>query len=81
MIEEVREVLRSALKLGDRADRLTASSGLLGAIPEFDSMAVVTVVEMLEDEFGISVADDEISAEVFETMGSLTRFVERKVRG
>jgi acyl carrier protein len=80
MIEEVRELLRSTLQLGDRADRLTASSALLGSIPEFDSMAVVTVLTMIEEEFGISVADDEVSAEVFETLGSLAEFVERKVR-
>jgi acyl carrier protein len=80
MIDEVREVLRSALQLGARADRLTADSALLGSIPEFDSMAVVTVLTMMEEEFGISVADDEVSAEVFQTMGSLAEFVERKVR-
>ena len=79
MIDQVREVLRSALQLGDRADRLNAASGLLGSIPEFDSMAVVTVLTMLEEEFGITVADDEISADVFETVGTLVEFVERKV--
>jgi acyl carrier protein len=42
-------------------------------------MAVVTVLTMLEEEFGITVDDDEISAEVFQTLGTLTAFVERKV--
>jgi acyl carrier protein len=79
MIDQVRDVLRAALQLGNRADRLTAASGLLGSIPEFDSMAVVTVLTMLEEEFGITVDDDEISAEVFQTLGTLTAFVERKV--
>jgi acyl carrier protein len=48
-------------------------------LPEFDSMAVVTVVTMLEDQFGISVADDELSADVFESVGSLCRFLEGKL--
>ncbi|WP_371187665.1 acyl carrier protein [Thalassotalea maritima] len=52
---------------------------ILGALPEFDSMAVVTVLTAIEEEFGIFIADDELSAEVFETIGSLTRFVEAKV--
>jgi acyl carrier protein len=39
----------------------TLDSRLLGALPEFDSMAVVAVVTMLEDQFGITVADDELS--------------------
>ena len=33
---------------------------------------------MIEEEFGISVADDEISGETFETVGSLADFVAQK---
>ena len=52
---------------------------LLGAIPEFDSMAVVSIITSLEDSLGIFVEDDEISAETFESLGSLTAFVEEKL--
>ena len=79
MLDETREILRSALQLGDKADDLRADSGLLGAIPELDSMAVVTVLTMVEDEFGVLIDDDEVSAEVFETLGSLSDFVGAKV--
>jgi acyl carrier protein len=78
-IDVVRSVLRDALHLGERAARLDSGSRLMGALPEFDSMAVVTVVTMLEDQFGITVADDELSAEVFETVGSLCRFLDGKL--
>ncbi len=78
-IDVVRSVLRDALHLGDRAARLDSDSRLMGALPEFDSMAVVTVVTMLEEQFGISVADDELSADVFETVGSLCRFLDGKL--
>lgn len=77
-LQRIRAVLRDTLNLGERAAALTSETGLLGGIPEFDSMAVVTVVTMLEDEFGIQVDDDELSAEVFETVGSLCRFVDGK---
>lgn len=79
MVDDIREILRDALQLGERADRLTAASPLLGAIPEFDSMAVVTVMTMVEEEYGITIDDDEVSAEVFETVGSLAKFVDQKV--
>jgi len=79
-VEPVKRILRNALQLGARADALTASSALLGSIPELDSMAVVTVVTMLEDEFGFSVDDDEMSADIFATVGSLAQFVAGKVR-
>ncbi len=78
MINEVREILRNTLQLGDRADELTSESSLIGAIPEFDSMAVVTVLTMVEDEFGVEIDDDEVSAEIFETVGSLVEFVTLK---
>lgn len=78
-IDVVRSVLRDALHLGDRAARLDSDSRLMGALPEFDSMAVVTVVTMLEDQFGITVADDELSGDVFETVGSLCRFLDGKL--
>ena len=77
--QQVRAILRDTLQLGDRANRLGERSGLLGSIPELDSMAVVTVITALEDQFGFVVEDDEISADTFETFGSLVRFVESKV--
>jgi acyl carrier protein len=77
--ERVVGILRDTLQLGNRAGALTPQSALLGGIPEFDSMAVVTVVTMLDDELGITVDDDELSAEVFMTVGSLVELVERKL--
>lgn len=77
-VERLKGILRAALHLDHRADALSASSGLLGAIPEFDSMAVVTVLTMIEDEFGIAIGDDEVSADVFETLGTLATFVDGK---
>jgi len=77
--DRIRNILRDALQLGARADSLIDRTGLLGSMPEFDSMSVVTVVGMIEEEFGITVDDDELSAEVFATLGSLTAFVAGKL--
>jgi len=78
-LSRIKGVLRDTLNLGARAERLSADSPLLGGMPEFDSMAVVTVLTMLEDEFGISIADDEMSADVFSTVGTLNEFVASKL--
>lgn len=74
-----KRILRDTLNLGNRADQLTLDSRLLGGIPEFDSMAVVGLVAAIEEEFGVTIHDDELSAEVFATVGSLARFISRKV--
>ena len=78
-LQEVTNILADVLSLGDRKNSLQADSVLLGNIPELDSMAVVNVITALEDHFGITVDDDEISAQTFETVGTLTGFVEQKL--
>jgi acyl carrier protein len=77
-LEEVKNVVSDVLALGGRKNLLTKESALLGSIPELDSMAVVNLLTALEEHFGITINDDEISATVFETLGSLTQFVEEK---
>ena len=79
MIESVKEILRDALQLGERADLLEEDSPLLGEIPELDSMAVVNILTLMEEEFGIQVNDADISAETFATVGALSRFLEANV--
>lgn len=78
-LEEVRNILSDVLSLDARKNTLGENSVLLGAIPELDSMAVVNVITAMEEHFDITVDDDEISAETFETLGSLARFVEQKL--
>ncbi len=78
-LDGVRNLLKSALQLGERADRLTEGSALLGAIPELDSMAVVTLITTMEEQYCIQIDDDEISADTFATVGTLARFLGDKL--
>ena len=80
ILDELKRVLRDTLQLGRRAESFTDQSQLLGAIAELDSMAVVTVITALEERFGFTVADDELSAETFSTLGTLADFVDEKLR-
>lgn len=73
---EVRDVVVDALGIHDRADTLTESTPLLGGMPEFDSLAVVEVITVIETRFGIDVDDLDLTGEVFETLGSLSSFVD-----
>ena len=77
-LEEVKQLLGDVLQLGDRANSLDRSTPLLGNIAELDSMAIVAVITALEDHFGVIVEDDDISAETFETVGSLIDFATDK---
>ncbi len=73
------QILKSVLGVDVLRDGEDANVPLLGAVPEFDSMAVVAVLTSIEDAFGIIVEDDEIDASVFETVGALADFVTRKL--
>lgn len=76
----LRALLADVLGLGEaRAAALTEESGLFGELPEFDSMAVATVLTEMEDRLGILIDDDEIDGEIFETYGNLLAFSQRKV--
>jgi acyl carrier protein len=78
-LEEVRTIICEVLQLGEAGSRMDENSGLLGEVPEFDSMAVVYVITAIEDNFDVAIDDDEVDAEVFETLGSLHAFVNQKV--
>ena len=79
IFSEVVEILQAVLQLEPGSTDLAPEAGLLGEIPEFDSMAVVTVLTALEENYGFFIDDDEVDAETFETVGSLVRFVEEKL--
>src|SRR5262245_41700901 len=75
---EVISILRSTLNLpSTRA--LTADTPLLGSVAELDSMAVVSILTALEERFGFAIDDDEVEGRTFESVGTLTRFVQDKL--
>jgi acyl carrier protein len=76
----VAEVLGQSLCLAPEVTAgLAAESLLFGNLPELDSMAVATVLTALEDRFHILIDDDEVSGELFETVGSLAAFIRGKL--
>lgn len=77
--KEVLAILDEVLSLNGRAGRFEPTTPLLGALPELDSMAVVGVINMLEERFGLVVEDDEIDGATFATVGTLVDFVNSKL--
>jgi acyl carrier protein len=45
-------------------------------MPEFDSLAIVEVVALVEERFGFEVDEADITGEVFESVGSLAAYVD-----
>jgi acyl carrier protein len=76
---DVKAAVIETLGIEDRADALDLTTPLT-SLPELDSMAVFELVLELERRFGITVEDEDVTAEVFETLGSLAAFVDAKTR-
>lgn len=79
VLNDLKTLLAETLYLGDRVRAMTADTRLMGDLPELDSMAVVEVVSAMEQRFRIVVDDEDITAELFATLGSLSQYVERKL--
>ena len=76
--QEIKTLLKEVLQVDD-AGNWQSDTEILGAVAEFDSMAIVTILTQIEENYGIMIEDDEVSAEVFETLGSLVAFIEEKI--
>lgn len=79
--QEVLRILDEVLSLNGRSGTFTRDTPLLGSIPELDSMAVVSLITSMEDQFGLVVDDDDIDGATFATVGSLADFVDEKLNG
>lgn len=77
--KEIINIICDVLVLGDNVSSFNRETGLLGSMPEFDSVAVVTLITAIEEEFDCVFDDDEISAENFETIGTFIQMVEAKI--
>lgn len=77
----VRAVLIDILGLApDRVATFDEQTGLFGALPELDSMAVASFLTEIEDRLGIVIEDDEVDGDMLATFGSLVTYLDRKVQ-
>ena len=80
--EEVEATVRSLLVdvLGldsGRVAKFDDETELFGALPEFDSMAVATLLTEMEERLGILIEDEDVEAEDLMSFGRLVSLAER----
>ena len=76
---QVLRLLDEVLSLNGRSATFSRATPLLGAIPELDSMAVVSLISALEENLGMVVDDDDIDGETCATVGTLVDFVSARM--
>ena len=57
--------------------RLSPNEQLLGH-GVIDSMQMLQLTQFIEDRFGVSIADEDLVMDNFQTIGHITAFIERK---
>ncbi|SDK96505.1 acyl carrier protein [Nocardioides sp. YR527] len=75
----VAEAITEVIGPDHSAGTLAADTLLFGSLPELDSLALVELITVLEDRFGFEMDEDDINAEVFESVGSLADHVRAQV--
>lgn len=75
-LDEVKALVAETLGIEDKLDSMDASTGLLGELPELDSMTVVLLATEIEHRFCFHIGDADFTADVFETLGTLAAFVD-----
>ncbi|HOI08231.1 MAG TPA: acyl carrier protein [Deltaproteobacteria bacterium] len=78
LLDEIIDVILSTTGGDIKRDMLIEDFKLVGNI--LDSMAVTNLILALEDRFGFMFSDDELSAEAFETVGTLAELVRSKLQ-
>ena len=72
-------LIKSCLQLDEQVNSFDESTELLGALPEVNSLTIMTMVTSIEEQLDVEISDTELSGEIFETLGSLAQFIESKM--
>jgi acyl carrier protein len=80
IVEEIRRYLLETFLKGGGENSITAATRLLGG-DLLDSIGMLELTVHLEETYGVAIAAEEVTPENFGTLGSLARFVDRRVRG
>ena len=76
--QTVRSLLVDVLNLKPtRVAKFGDETELFGALPEFDSMAVASLLTEMEERLGILIEDDDVEAEDLMSFGRLVSLAER----
>lgn len=73
-----RKLIRACLQLNE-ATPLSRETPLLGGFAEFNSLTITTLIAEIEEALDCEIADEELSGDLFETIGSLTDFIDSKM--
>lgn len=67
------------IMLGDRQTTIDPEASLISS-GVIDSLALLRLINFVEEQFGVTVGDDEVVPDNFETLSAAEEFVQRKLQ-
>lgn len=77
-LDLTRKIIRNCLQL-KQSEPLPRETTLLGGLPDFNSLTIVTLIGEIEEALDCEIVLEELSGEIFETVGSLADFIDTKM--
>jgi acyl carrier protein len=78
ILVRIKEIL-GRLKLLNNTDQLDEKTGLLGRGVGLDSVEVLQLIVAIEEEFELTIDDDELAPDHFRSIGNLITFIEQRL--
>jgi 3-hydroxyacyl-[acyl-carrier-protein] dehydratase len=77
--ERVKQIVRRDLKLGDAP--IPDDMPFFQSEADLDSLDILLLVGSIEREFGLKIASEDVGRAVFENVGTLTEYVQKRTTG
>jgi 3-hydroxyacyl-[acyl-carrier-protein] dehydratase len=78
--DRIKTIIRRDLKLGPDI-AITDDMPFFGTDADVDSLDILLLLSSVEKEFGVKVPSEKVGKEIFENVGTLTRFIEAQLHG
>lgn len=79
-IVQVKIIELASISLGRDLDTLAMDEPLYRTEAGFDSIALMEFILRLEDEFGISIPDEDLDPEIFHSINTIVTYMLRRIR-
>jgi acyl carrier protein len=81
LLEELRTRIVETLELRDvHPDELTAESSFFDDGLNLDSIDILELAVMIEEEYGVMIDNRELGEKVFITIGTLARYIDQTLK-
>ena len=79
MIDQLKDIIANQLDVNVQIEEIDADIPLLEDGIGLDSIAVVELITLIEEHFGLQFDEDELSIEPFQNLRTLTHFISTKL--